>query len=535
MEKAVLSIARDVSERKKADEALKTSETRYRELINNMTSGVAVYRAVEEGRNFVFVDFNRAAEKIEGIKREDLLGKSVTEAFPAVKEFGLFKVFQKVWQSGMPEHFPLTFYKDKRVAGWRENYVYKLPCGEIVSVYDDLTKEKQVEEERNKLREQLHHAQKMEALGTLAGGIAHDFNNILGGILGYTELALDDIPEDTITHRNLKHLLKACYRAKDLVKQILAFSRHSEHKREPLQFSIILKEALKLIRASIPSTIKIRSHIKTEHGIILADATQIHQVIMNLVTNSSHAMKEKGGFLNISLKDITLEPEDIFFYQNLKPGDYLKFTVEDTGYGIKPEIIERIFDPYFTTKKQGEGTGMGLAVVHGIVRSHGGEIKVYSEAGKGTAFHILLPCIESDIEVREEAESPLYGKGESVLFVDDERALVDIGRQILTRLGYRVIVTDSSPEALEYFRNEPQKFSLIITDQTMPEITGMDLIKEIKTINPSTPVILCTGFGDNINKIKLEQYNIDDFILKPVTIKKLADSIRKVLNHEKNV
>jgi len=532
-EKAILSSIRDVSERKKAGEALKIGEARYRELINNMTSAVAVYRATEDGSDFVFVDLNIAGERIEDIKKEELIGKPVSEIFPGVKEFGLFEVFKRVYETGVPEHFPLTFYKDDRISGWKENYVYRLPSGEIVTLYDDLTKQKQAEEEKRKLERQVRQAQKMEALGTLAGGIAHDFNNILGGILGYTELAIDDVPEDSRTHANLLQLLKASYRARDLVKQILAFSRQKDQERQPVRLSYIVKEAVKLLRASLPATIAINHNIKFAPDIIQADPTQIHQVIMNLSTNGAHAMKEKGGTLDINLTGTVLAEEDIFSYDGMKPGNYIKLTVSDTGHGMEPYVMERIFEPYFTTKEPEEGTGLGLAMVHGIVKSHEGIIKVYSEPGKGTTFHMLFPLVDTETADKEEVSSHLpVGKGESILFVDDEKSLVDIGRQILKRLGYNVVATNGSLKALEYFREGAEKFDIVVTDYTMPDMTGIELAEEFKRIRPDIPVILCTGFYDKINRKKLLERVIDDFILKPVTIKNLAESIKRLLNKE---
>jgi len=369
--------------------------------------------------------------------------------------------------------------------------------------------------------------------GTLAGGIAHDFNNILGGILGYTELALDDVPEDSVIHINLRQILKAGHRAKDLVKQILSFSRQKEQERQPVSLSYIVKEVVRLLRASLPATIAINHDIKVDPDIIQADPTQIHQVIMNLSTNGAHAMKERGGTLDINLAGTVLDEEDILFYDGMRPGKYIKLTVSDTGHGMEPYILERIFEPYFTTKEQEEGTGLGLAVVHGIVKSHDGIIKVYSEPGKGTIFHILFPLIDAGAAAKEEVSPSLPGgKGESILFVDDEKSLVDIGRQILTRLGYKVTAADGSLKALDYFRKEPEKFDILVTDYTMPDMTGIELAEEFRKIRPDIPVILCTGFYDKINKEKILERGINDLIAKPVTIKILAESIKRILNKE---
>jgi two-component system cell cycle sensor histidine kinase/response regulator CckA len=374
----------------------------------------------------------------------------------------------------------------------------------------------------------------MEAIGTLAGGIAHDFNNILAAIMGYTEMALYDVPEGTSGRRNLEQVLKAGYRGKDLVKQIITFSRRRDEERRPMRISPIVKEALKMLRASLPTTIDIRQNIKTQSGMVLADPTQIHQVLMNLISNAAYAMREKGGVLEVSLTDVDIYLDDAAPpHPDLKPGPYLKLTVSDTGHGIEHAIMERIFDPFFTTKRPGEGTGMGLAVVHGIVKSYGGAILVDSEPGKGSAFDVFFPRIEGYVLPEVDAAAPMPTGDEHILFVDDEEALADMVQQMLERLGYSVVVKTSSLEALEVFKVHPDQFDLVITDQTMPHMAGVDLAKEIMRIRPEIPIILCTGFSEVISAEEAKTFGIREFLMKPFATRMLAETIRRALDSKK--
>ncbi len=396
----------------------------------------------------------------------------------------------------------------------------------VLATFLDVTREVQIQA-------QLNQAQKMEAMGTLAGGIAHDFNNILGVVLGYTELALFEAPKDSALHRNLDQVLKAGRRAKDLVKQILAFSRKGEQERQPLAIGLIVKEALKMLRASLPSTIEIKQHIAvspgTGGGMVMADPTQIHQVLMNLCTNAAHAMEAKGGILEVSLTDADFEAEPLFRHHGLKPGPYLKLTVSDTGHGMDPATLERIFEPYFTTKAPGEGTGLGLAVVHGIVESHGGKIFVESTPGEGSRFHVILPSIQAAPSAAPEACESIPGGTERILFVDDEPALVKMWQTMLDRLGYQVTAFTSSLEALEAFRAEHDRFDLIVTDQTMPHLTGLDLAGECLRIRSGIPVILCTGYSKQVSPETARASGIRELLMKPLVPAQLAQAIRRAL------
>lgn len=388
------------------------------------------------------------------------------------------------------------------------------------------------EVERKRMETQLHQAQKMEAIGNLAGGIAHDFNNILSSIIGFTELSMDDIEEGSVIEDNLQEIFKAGKRARDLVKQILAFARQSEEEVKPIQVDVIVKEVLKFIRSSIPTTIEIRQDIKS-NSLILGNAIQVHQLLMNLVTNASHAMEDTGGVLFISLKDtvIGIDEQQIDLGSNNQ--DCIEIKVTDTGKGIPPEIIDSIFEPYFTTKGLGEGTGMGLAMVHGIVKSYGGDISVKSSVNEGTEFTIYLP-ITKKREFKERIGSePLPTGTETIMLVDDEASIVKMESQILERLGYTVITRTSSIEALELFRSRPEDFQLIITDMTMPNMTGDELAVELMKIKPDIPVILCTGYSKKISDETASIIGIRAFAYKPIVKADLAKTVRDLLDEAK--
>ena len=388
------------------------------------------------------------------------------------------------------------------------------------------------EEEKTKLQSQLQQAQKMESIGTLAGGIAHDFNNMLGIIVGNTELAMDDIPDWNPAKQNLEEIRIAGMRARDMVKRIMAFSRQTPLEMKPVRISPIIKESLKLLRSSIPTTIEIQQNISIESDTIRADPTQINQVLINLCTNAAHDMGEKGGILEVSLKNIEMDEESAIHYYKLSSGKYVRLTVSDTGNGIEPKILKRIFDPYFTTKGVGEGSGMGLSVVHGIVKSHGGGISVGSEPGKGTIFHILFPCIEDKPEPEVEIAVEITGGNERILFVDDEKAMVDAIRPMIERLGYKLTARTSSIEALDAFRANPGGFDLVITDFTMPNMTGMELAKALFKLRSDIPVILCTGYSEHINENKAKAIGVRAFLMKPVALSEIANTIRKVLDDD---
>lgn len=400
----------------------------------------------------------------------------------------------------------------------------------VVESFQDITEWKIAIDEKTTLERQLRQSQKMESIGTLAGGIAHDFNNILTAILGYAQLGEFETSHESSLRAYFHQITKAGDRAKDLVKHILTFSRHSEQEKGPVHIHSLLKEVLKLMRASTPTTIEINEDIDPDCEHIIADPTQIHQVIMNLCTNAVHAMEQKGGVLEVSLKIVSLDQYDLHDEQEMLPGEYVNLAIRDSGHGIPAGILERIFDPYFTTKEIDKGTGLGLSVVHGIVKSHGGKISVVSEVGFGSTFSIFLPSVATEKVYSKIHEEKLPQGKENILLVDDEETVASVQKQLLDSLGYHVTVRTSSVEAYEAFKNQPQKFDLVITDQTMPNMTGVELAKELLLLRPDIPIILCTGFSQSLDEIKVRAHGIRGFAMKPVAISELAALIRQVLD-----
>ncbi|MCK4985997.1 MAG: response regulator, partial [Desulfobacterales bacterium] len=396
------------------------------------------------------------------------------------------------------------------------------------------TLEKKVEErtkELAKYERQLQQVLKIQAIGTLAGGIAHDFNNILFPIVGYTELTMDEVSDDSVAHKNLEEVLKAAHRAKNLVQQILTFSRQSDQERKPIKAQNIITETLRLLRASIPASIEIIHKIQDDCGHIMGDPTQIHQVIMNLCTNAYQAMQDKGGKLEVILTEIDVGYEEMIDKVGMQPGKHLRLLVKDEGCGMEASVLDRIFEPYYTTKEQGKGTGLGLSVIHGIVKNHRGDITVKSTPGKGTIFQVYLPLIEDvDPDVEFESTDGAIKGEERILLVDDEEQIVAMEQQMLENLGYRVTARTDSAEALKVFAEHPQNFDLVITDMTMPHMTGDQLAQKMLDIEPNIPVILCTGFNQGITEEKALAMGIQKFVMKPVVKKELATTIRTVLD-----
>jgi len=396
----------------------------------------------------------------------------------------------------------------------------------------DISERVRYEKEQKKLETQLRQAQKMESLGTLAGGIAHDFNNILGAILGYAEMVKVDLPSGSPLVEMQQGVIKAGLRARDLVQQILLFSRQVDHEIKAVQPHLIVKEALKLLRSSIPVTIEIKQFVQSDCGSVLADPTQLHQIIMNLCTNAYYAMRESGGVLGVSLVKIAVTEEDISFSNmQFDPGCYVKLEISDTGHGMDSVTLENIFTPYFTTKPKGEGTGLRLSVVLGIVKSFNGHIKFYSEPGKGTTANVYLPCLETEMDALEKSVEETIPTGtERVLVVDDEAEILEMVKLSLESLGYRVLDYTNSKDALAAFAEDPEKFDLVVTDMTMPHLTGLELIQQVFAIRPKMPAILCTGFSELITKEKARALGIRELLSKPLLRTELAKSVRNALD-----
>ncbi|MEN8190036.1 MAG: ATP-binding protein [Thermodesulfobacteriota bacterium] len=474
----------------------------------------------------VITHWNSDAEKFFSIQSEKAVGCSiwgVTDIFSEMRQ-----TIEGVIHSGVEDEYDRK-YLDNGAQRFQHVSLFPLISNKIVGLVvrvDDTT-----EFEKKSL--QLQQAQKMEAIGTLAGGIAHDFNNMLGVILGYSEMARDQAAEESQLYANLDQVMIAGQRAQKLVEHILTFSRQSESEQINLQLQPLINEITKLLRSSIPATVTIKQNIDEKCGAIKADPVQLHQIIMNLCTNGYHAMEERGGTLTIGLKKTELTADDLRDEPFLLPGSYLCLTVRDTGLGIDPDVLKRIFDPFFTTKEVGKGTGMGLAMVHGIVENHGGMILCESEINRGTTFKVFFPEItEAAEEIIDIGDTVPMGS-ERILFVDDEQLLVDMGTQLLEYLGYSVTALTSSLEALEMFRAQPDYFDLVITDQTMPQMTGADLAREIFSIRPRMPVILCTGYSSIMSKEKAIDIGLSEFVMKPLTQKDIAPLIREILDGPK--
>ena len=527
----VLGIARDISERKNAENGLRESQKRYKSAQRMGHVGNWEYELVTE--NFWGSD---ETKRIYGFNPEskNFTTDEVEKCIPDRER--VHQALIDLIENNTPYDLEFKIYP---VSGPKQKFIRSIaelqkddsgkPC-KVTGVIQDITRQKEEESEKQQLELNLLQAQKMESIGTLTGGIAHDFNNILGIILGNTELALDDVPELNPAHSNLEEIKTASLRAKNIVKQLLSFSRKVEQRMQPIEIALVIKDALKFLRSTIPTTIDVKQDIKITDEKILADPAQINQIMMNLCINASHAMEETGGMIEVIVEKVMLDDNSAKIYPKLNPGEHLKIRLSDTGPGINPDIIDRVFDPYFTTKGVGKGSGMGLSVVHGIIKNHNGAITVDSKPGKGTTFNILFPkATEKSKMENESTKEPLCGN-ETILFVDDEISIVKMIKRMLERLGYKVKTKTNPVEALDLFKSKPDHFDLVITDMTMPQMTGVKLYEKLMGIRPDIPVIICTGHSSMIDEEKAKLLKIAAYVMKPITMTEISQTIRKVLD-----
>ncbi len=524
----------DITERKKWQQTLAASERRYRDLFNEAP---VMYVITENRQGEPYIqDVNNMFSEVLGYSRREVINT------PLKKYYTEDSIKELMEQGGYQRALNGKFSAEERTFVARDGKAVHTLLRALPKVNDEgrtvgtramftnITARKLAEEQTKQLETALIQSQKMEAIGTLAGGIAHDFNNILSAVIGYAELSLNETQKGTPQHQNLEQIIIAGIRARDLVSQILTFSRQNKRELRPLQIEPLIKEALKLLRSSLPSSIEISQQIDSDLDNVMADPIQIHQIIMNLCTNAAQAMDDSGGQLIIRLTEVDLTRQEIYLYPGLKPGIYIKLRVADTGKGIPAEIIDKIFHPYFTTKEKGEGTGLGLSVVLGIVQSYGGTIQAYSKPGYGTTFNVYFPAIKRAALFEKRDDTALPTGCERILFVDDEPALVELGRRILQKFGYQVTPCHGSLEALATFKRSPDDVDLVISDLTMPKMTGDKLAVELLKIKPDLPIILCTGFSKKISKQKAAKIGVKKMVIKPFVANQMANIVRTVLD-----
>ncbi len=528
---AAISVARDITQRRNIENTLKKNEKKLRTIMEHSNELFYIHDT-----NHIFTYVSPASNNILGYTPEEMMIKwTVLTTDNPINQKG-FEITKKAIQTGQRQQPYLLELKKKDgtlVLLEIDESPVKNSEDEVIAISGaarDITERILAERQIKELQKEIIQSRKMESIGTLSGGIAHDFNNILSIIIGNTELALEDVPEWNSAHANLEEIKSAGLRAKNIVSQLLAFSRKTEQNLKPTAIGPVIKDALRFLRSSIPSSIDIHTDISDADEFVLADPVQINQVMMNLCINASQAMEQSGGILTVKLESVSLDEISAGPSRDTAPGDYVKITVSDTGPGISPEIADRIFDPYYTTKDVGKGSGLGLTVVLGIVKNHNGSIFVEPTSGKGAVFSILLPKVTEQPEANTNPAMDLPTGTESVLFVDDEESIMNIGQRMLERLGYKVEATMSAADALKRFRLSPDKYDLVITDMTMPQMTGIALTEKLMRIRPEIPVIICTGYSALIDEEKAKTMGIAAYVMKPISTQKIAKLIRRVLD-----
>ncbi len=531
-------MVQDITERKRMEDALRESEEQHR-LITENVPAMILYIDSDGVVRFV----NKVFERWYGKPSSTLIGQRYRDYLTlagidsSADNVEWYAYFDKALQ-GKSTSFEITIrlpdgQKQDREITYVPHFANGHAIQGVLCCSSDIPSRKEAERRRDSSEKQLLQAQKLEAIGVLAGGIAHDFNNILTAIYGFTFLTKETLPAESRAHENLDQVLKASERARDLVRQILAFSRQGDEKRTEIGIASLVREALKLLRASLPVSIEIREEIESDCGAVLADSTQIHQVVVNLYTNAYQAMRHTGGLLTVSLRPVEVDAAVTEQIADLQQGSYVKLTVSDTGSGIDANVRQRIFDPFFTTKAVGEGTGLGLSVVHGIVTSHHGAISFESDAGKGTKFFVYLPRVESGPVEQAAVDKPTPTGAEHILFVDDEEAIVQFGQRALEQLGYRVTTRKSGVEALDLFRAQPDRYDVVLCDVTMPMMSGIDLGIEVMAIRSDVPVILMTGFSELVTREKAKNMGFRELVMKPFAVSDLAKTLRRVTEEAK--
>jgi PAS domain S-box-containing protein len=511
---------------KKKESVLKESENNLRALFNAMTD--IVFELDYEGK---YISIASSLPELMYKPSKETVGKRLHDVFPQNEADVFLKFIQKTLDENQTNTIEYSLSINNKIM-WFEGRATPKSKNTVLYIGRDITLQKQREIEKINLEKQLRHTQKLETIGTLAGGIAHDFNNILAPIMGYTEMALLKLTKTEPLYKDLQNVLNGAHRAKELVEQILLFSKQNEKKRIHVRVQNLIREALKLLRPSIPSTIEIHQDIDSRCPKIFADSTQIHQVIINLCTNAWQSMEEQGGVLSIELKKIRVDSMLAKSYSYLVEADYVCLSIIDTGVGMDTNTMERMFEPFYTTKSIDKGTGLGLSVVHGIVHSHNGEIIVDSELNKGTQIHIYLPLANSTDLLEESKTEEIIRGVEYVMIVDDEPSILEMLKDMLEHFGYKTEAFKTAIEAMKAFNQAPNKFDLVLTDLTMPKITGLELADQLHQIIPNFPVIIMTGFGDNIAEVTKERYSIKKTICKPIIIKELTGAIRDLLDNK---
>lgn len=527
-------LAQELTAHEETFSSLKDREANLQAVVESSSDAILVL-----DRSFIMIDCNSAFSNELGFDKKEIINQQISLILP--KEEAIEQLLKTVLDDIL------------KIGTWRVEQLFQGKSGELVpmettvseiilrdgglegyvAIMRNITNRKRAEEENIRLEHQLRHIQKMEAIGTLAAGIAHDFNNILSSIIGYTELARRAIVEKNQVRQDLDDVLDSAEQAKELVRQILTYSRQTEQERHPEQLSALLEDSLRLLRASLPASIEINKDYAVEGDLILADATQINQVILNLVTNAVHAMNGARGRLGIKLRSIEVNEKTTPLVPPVRAGYYLELTITDNGHGIDASLIERIFDPFFTTKGRGEGTGMGLSVVHGIIKDHGGFIQVKSQLGVGTSFHVILPRFEGGTEISPPIGS-IVGGNERLLLIDDDKKVANAWQRILMALGYSVTVATHPTHGLAYFQEKPTGFDLVLTDLDMPEMSGLELTQQLKKISPEIPVVLCTGFSSELNEADAKRLGVTQCLAKPVSTATMTETLRQILDEEQS-